>query len=64
MPFAGAKGYHSKTLAYSIWHIFRIEAIVARERIAGDGQVLFSQRFAEAIRSPIISKGNELSGED
>ena len=25
MPFAGAEGYHSKTLAYSIWHIFRIE---------------------------------------
>lgn len=21
MPFAGADGYHSKTLAYSIWHI-------------------------------------------
>ena len=22
MPFAGADGYHSKTLAYSMWHIF------------------------------------------
>ena len=22
MPFAGAAGYHSKTLAYSVWHIF------------------------------------------
>ena len=31
MPFAGAEGYHSKTLAYSIWHIFRIEDIVAHE---------------------------------
>ena len=29
LPFAGAKGYYSKTLAYSIWHIFRIEDIVA-----------------------------------
>lgn len=29
MPYANAKGYHSKTLAYSIWHIFRIEDIVA-----------------------------------
>ena len=28
MPFAGAEGYHSKTLAYSIWHVFRIEDIV------------------------------------
>ena len=25
MPFAGVEGYHSKTLAYSIWHIFRIQ---------------------------------------
>ena len=24
MPFAGAEGYHSKTLVYSIWHVFRI----------------------------------------
>ena len=31
MPFAGVDGYHSKTLAYSIWHIFRIEDIVRRE---------------------------------
>ena len=36
MPFAGAEGYHSKTLAYSIWHIFRIEDIVAHEMIAED----------------------------
>ena len=35
-PFAGANGYHSKTLAYSIWHIFRIEDIVAHEMIAED----------------------------
>ena len=25
IPFANADGYHSKTIAYSIWHIFRIE---------------------------------------
>ena len=63
MPFAGAKGYHSKTLAYSIWHIFRIEDIVAHEMIAGDRQVLFEQGFSESVRSPIITTGNELSGE-
>lgn len=33
MPFRGANGYHSKTLAYSVWHIFRIEDIVAHELI-------------------------------
>ena len=36
MPFAGAKGYHSKTLGYSLWHIFRIEDIVAHTLISQD----------------------------
>ena len=42
MPFAGADGYHSKTLAYSMWHIFRIEDIVAHTLILQDSQVLFT----------------------
>lgn len=42
MPFANAKGYHNKTIAYSIWHIARIEDIVAHTIIAADRQVLFS----------------------
>ena len=62
MPFAGAEGYHSKTLAYSIWHIFRIEDIVAHEMIAEDQQVLFSRDFQKAIHSSIITTGNELAG--
>ena len=28
-PYLNAEGYHSKTIAYAIWHIFRIEDIVA-----------------------------------
>lgn len=64
MPFAGAEGYHSKTLAYSIWHIFRIEDIVVHEMIAEDQQVLFRRDFQTAIRSPIITTGNELAGEE
>lgn len=28
IPFINADGYHSKTIAYSIWHIFRIESPV------------------------------------
>ena len=63
MPFAGADGYHSKTLAYSIWHIFRIEDIVAHEMIAGDRQVFFAGGFDASIHAPIITTGNELSGE-
>ncbi|MBQ6550867.1 MAG: DUF3795 domain-containing protein [Lachnospiraceae bacterium] len=62
-PYAGADGYHSKTLAYSIWHIFRIEDIVAHEMIAGDTQVLFKEGFDKSIHSPIITTGNELSGD-
>ena len=63
MPFAGADGYHSKTLGYSIWHIFRIEDIVAHEMIAEDRQVLFAQGFDRTVHSPIITTGNELAGE-
>ncbi len=64
MPFAGAEGYHSKTLAYSIWHIFRIEDIVAHEMVAENQQVLFSQDFRAAIHSPLITTGNELAGNE
>jgi len=27
MPFVNANGYHSKTLAYSIWHIFQLRIL-------------------------------------
>ena len=60
MPFINADGYHSKSIAYSLWHIFRIEDIVAHTLISGDEQVLFSGAFAERINSPIITTGNEL----
>jgi hypothetical protein len=64
MPFAWAEGYHSKTLAYSIWHIFRIEDIVAHEMIAEDQQVLFREDFQTALHSPIVTTGNELVGDE
>ena len=64
MPFAGAEGYHSKTLAYSLWHIFRIEDIVAHVLIWRDEQVLFSDGWLERTKSPIITTGNELQGEE
>ena len=64
MPFAGADGYHSKTLVYSMWHIFRIEDIVAHTLIAGDEQVLFSGKWQKKTKSPIVTTGNELQGEE
>ena len=64
IPFINADGYHSKTIAYSLWHIFRIEDIVAHSLIAGDGQVFFAKGYKEKIGSPIITTGNELVKEE
>ncbi|MDE6260919.1 MAG: phage head-tail adapter protein [Oscillospiraceae bacterium] len=63
MPFPNANGYHSKTIAYSIWHISRIEDIVAHSLIRGDEQVFFAGNYQKRIGSPIITTGNELVGE-
>ena len=63
IPFLNANGYHSKTIAYSIWHIFRIEDIVAHSLIKGDEQIFFSKDYQKRIGSPIITTGNELVGQ-
>lgn len=60
IPFINANGYHSKTIAYSIWHIFRIEDIVAHTLINEDEQVFFTGNYQGRINSPIITTGNEL----
>ena len=64
MPFAGAEGYHGKTLVYSMWHIFRIEDIVAHTLIKQDEQVLFSGDWIKKTKSSIITTGNELKGDE
>ena len=64
MPYRNATGYHSKTVAYSLWHIFRIEDIVAHTLIAGDEQVFFRGDYQRKINSPIMTTGNELTGEE
>lgn len=63
MPFPNANGYHSKTIAYSIWHISRIEDITAHSLIQGDEQIFFAGSYQKRIGSPIITTGNELVGE-
>lgn len=60
IPFINADGYHSKTIAYSLWHIFRIEDIVAHTLINEDEQVFFSKKYDKRINSSIITTGNEL----
>lgn len=60
IPFMNAEGYHSKTIVYSIWHIFRIEDIVAHTLISADKQIFFLEDYQKSIGSPIITTGNEL----
>lgn len=60
IPFINAESYHSKTIAYSIWHIFRIEDIVVHTLIDESEQVFFVGNYQERINSPIITTGNEL----
>ena len=60
IPFINADGYHSKTVAYSLWHIFRIEDIVAHTLINGDEQVFFKGGYQHRMNAPIVTTGNEL----
>ena len=60
LPFMNADGYHSKSIAYSLWHIFRIEDIVAHTLISGDEQVFFRGGYQERMNAPLITTGNEL----
>ena len=64
MPYPNAKGYHNKTIAYSMWHIFRIEDIVAHSLIANDEQVFFRGDYQSRINAPIITTANELAKEE
>ena len=60
IPFLNADGYHNKTIAYSMWHIFRVEDIVAHVLINEDEQVFCTGNYQKRINSPIITTGNEL----
>ena len=64
IPFVNAEGYHSKTIAYSLWHIFRIEDIVAHTLIKNDEQVFFTADYQNRTGAPIITTGNELIREE
>jgi len=62
-PFPNVTGYHKKTLAYSVWHVFRIEDIVSHELVGSGTHILNRDNFLERIGSPIITTGNEIEGE-
>ena len=64
VPYKNANGYHSKSIAYSLWHIFRIEDIVVNTLIAGKKQIFFEKGYKNLIHSPIITTGNELKSKE
>ena len=64
MPYMNANGYHNKTVAYSLWHIFRIEDIVVHTLIRKDEQVFFAGGYQQKMHAPIITTGNELMKEE
>ena len=61
MPFGGGDANRNATLAWSLWHIFRIEDIVCHTLILRDKQI-FENGWQEKIKSPIVTTGNELDG--
>ncbi|MBQ6567512.1 MAG: DUF3795 domain-containing protein [Treponema sp.] len=63
MPFGAGAGNHCTSLAWSLWHLFRIEDIVAHTLILKDAQILFQDDWLDKTRSPVITTGNELDGE-
>ena len=60
MPFINVNGYHNKTVAYSLYHVFRVEDIVANTLISKTPQVFFSGDYQARMNSSIITTGNEL----
>lgn len=61
MPFPNANGYHSKTIAYSIWHIFRIEDIVAHSLIQNDDEIF--KTYQDKIAHPLSPQGTSWQGD-
>ena len=64
IPFINTDGYHSKTVAYSIWHIIRIEDIVVNSLIRRKKEVLYENNFDKKIGADIITIGDELAKQE
>lgn len=62
IPYINADGYHSKTVAYSLWHIFRIEDIVVNSLIREKEELLFAGDYKKKMNASITTTGNELKG--
>ena len=64
MPYPNAHGSRGLTIAFSLWHMFRIEDIVAHTLICGDAEIFLRQDWQQRTGSPIITTGNELSPQE
>lgn len=60
MPFGDGDQNHNATLAWSMWHIFRIEDIVAHSLILKDKQIFVEGGWKQKAKSATITTGNEL----
>lgn len=63
-PFPKSKGNTNATIAWSIYHIFRIEDIVCNSVINSKTQIFFDYDFQNRMNSSIRTTGNELSNEE
>ena len=63
LPFGDGEGSHHTTLAWSLWHTFRIEDIVAHTLILKDEQILFTDSWLKKTKAKIITTGNELTAD-
>jgi len=61
-PFVNAKGNHSTTLAWSIFHLFRIEDIVCHELVECSTQIFFEKNYGKKIGTKCITTASEFDG--
>lgn len=64
MPFFNHSGYKSKTIAYSLYHVFRIEDIVLHSLIKEENDILETKDYQTKLNVTSITTGNELKSED
>ena len=61
MPFAGSTGNADATIAWSIYHIFRIEDIICHDFVSNDEQIFFSQDYQKKMNCSVITTANEMN---
>lgn len=63
-PCINSKGYDSKTMIYSLYHISRIEDIVYSTLLKEEQEIFFEKLYQKRMNSLIITTGNELKGKE